>query len=200
MSDTYYTIEGAYWAELPKVKGSRFIGEAFAVETTEAVETYLAQIRKREYNATHWCWAYRIGGEGEKMRFNDDGEPSGTAGQPILRQIEGRKLTNILVVVTRYYGGTKLGTGGLIRAYGDAAAYVLDTVDVLTRIKRQTVSLRFAYFDTSAAMHTLQRFDALMLHTDYGDDTTLHVAVRQSQVADLEKAFVEALHGRGKVI
>ena len=124
MEDTYLTLREGAEAQI-KVKGSRFLAEAVPVADEAVAEAALATIRKREYNATHHCTAYRIGPAADLFRFNDDGEPSGTAGQPILRQIEGRELTNTLVVVTRYYGGTKLGTGGLIRAYGEAASLAL---------------------------------------------------------------------------
>ena len=130
MSDTYLTIGGYARAEI-KIKGSRFIAEAMPVARVEAAEKEIAAVCKREFNATHHCTAYRIGPNGDVFRYNDDGEPSGTAGIPILRQIDGRSLTDTLVVVTRYFGGTKLGTGGLIRAYGDAARQVLETASTL---------------------------------------------------------------------
>ena len=199
LNDTYQTIAAPVLAEIPKVKGSRFIGEAFPVQHTEDVEQRLTEIRKREYNATHWCWAYRMGANGEQTRFNDDGEPSGTAGQPILRQITGRQLTDVLVVITRYYGGTKLGTGGLIRAYGDAAALVLDEATIEEKICRVPVRLTFAYPDTSAAMHCIGKFDAPILSMDYSDETTLTVSVRLTQKAALCESFYEALSGRAQI-
>ena len=113
-----------------------------------------------EYNATHHCWAYRLGQQSDLFRYSDDGEPSGTAGQPILRQIDGRMLTNVMIVVTRYYGGTKLGTGGLARAYGEAAGLVLDACQIKEHIIRELLTIRFAYADTSPAMHTVDSFDA----------------------------------------
>src|SRR5690625_6678228 len=134
-----------------KIKDSRFIAESFGVEDVDHALSLIETIRRREHSATHHCWAYRI--DADTFRFNDDGEPSGTAGAPILRQIEGRELINTLVVVTRYYGGTKLGTGGLIRAYGDAAAEVLAISRIETRIRRETFDLEFDCADTSAALH-----------------------------------------------
>src|SRR5690606_11612852 len=123
--DTYRVVAGTARAEL-REKGSRFIAEVFPVETEEEAAAAIEAVRRREHAATHHCTAYRLGPEGELFRASDDGEPSGTAGLPILRQIEARGLTNTLVVVTRYFGGTKLGRGGLIRAYGEAAARALD--------------------------------------------------------------------------
>jgi uncharacterized YigZ family protein len=202
MQDFYRTVEEYLILETPKVKGSRFIAEVLPAESPEEAEAKLAVIRKREYNATHHCWAWRIGadlGTKPQMRYSDDGEPSGTAGAPMFRHIEGRDLTNILVVVTRYYGGTKLGTGGLIRAYGDAAAMALDACEVVEKIHRVQARLTFAYNDTSAAMHCIQKFDAPITATEYGNDTTLVLAVRASQITALQETFVEALGGRGKM-
>ncbi len=196
MDDTYRTIAARAQAEI-KVKGSRFIAEAFPVASAEAAEARIAEVRKREYNATHHCTAYRVGADGHVFRFNDDGEPSGTAGAPILRQIDSRALTNTLVVVTRYYGGTKLGTGGLVRAYGEAASEVLDRCAVVTRILRTDVRLRFGYDDTSPAMHTIQQFDAEIRATHYTEETEIVVGVRKSETAAFVAAFVDALSGRG---
>ena len=198
MDDTYLTIERNGRAEIT-IKHSRFIGEALPVESEEAAKTEIELIRKREYNATHYCSAHRIGPDGETFRYSDDGEPSGTAGPPIFRQIEGRDLTNTLVVVTRYYGGTNLGTGGFIRAYGEAASKALDDASVVERILRERVSLRFNYDDTSPAMHTINQFDAPILETNYSETTEIIVAVRRSQTDALAAAFTAALSGRGTV-
>lgn len=199
MTDSYRTLARPASAEPPKTKGSRFIGEAFPVATEEEATARLEAVRKREHAATHWCWAYRLGVEGDAFRYSDDGEPSGSAGAPILRQIEARDLTHTLVVVTRYYGGTKLGTGGLVRAYGEAAALALDAAPVAERIVRTELRLRFAYDDTSPAMHTVSRFDAEIAEQHYTEDTELVVRVRRSEADALRAAFVEALGGRGTV-
>ncbi len=196
--DTYRTVVGTAREEL-KIKGSRFIGEAFCVTSSDEAERQIQQVRKREYNATHHCPAYRIGPTGATVRYSDDGEPNGTAGLPIIRHIEGRDLTNTLVVVTRYYGGTKLGTGGLIRAYGDTARLVLDAIPIETHILRSRLHIRFAYADTSPAMHVISQYDARIERTDYGNDTAIMLAVRRSEAAAFQAAFVQALHGRGYV-
>ncbi|MEM8559950.1 MAG: YigZ family protein [Bacteroidota bacterium] len=199
--DAYTSIAAPESVEPTKVKGSRFIGEAFPVESVEEAEAHVARIKKREYTATHVCSAYRIDPEGSVWRANDDGEPNGSAGQPILRQIEGRGLTNVLVTVTRYYGGAKLGVGGLVRAYGDAASAVLDACTPVEHILRVSVTVRFAYPDTSPAMHTVGRFDAEIADTTYtAEGTALHLRVRRSDVEPLVAAFTEALSGRGDVV
>ena len=198
-SDTFRTLIRPALAEPPKTKGSRFIGEASPAATEAEAEVHLAAVRKREHAATHWCWAWRLGLEGDAFRYSDDGEPNGSAGAPILRQIDARELTNTVVVVTRYYGGTKLGTGGLVRAYGEAASEVLDAARIVERVIRVPVRLRFAYDDTSPAMHTVSRFDAEVAEQHYSNDTELVVRVRRSEVAALQAAFVDALGGRGTV-
>lgn len=196
MSDTYLQIVATQITEI-KVKGSRFIGEALLVYDEAEASSALQAVRKRAYTATHHCSAYRLGQDGGLQRYSDDGEPNGTAGQPILRQIDGRSLTNLLVVVTRYYGGTKLGTGGLSRAYGDAAGAVLDLCEIKQHIIREHVKIKFAYADTSPAMHTIDSFDVKIESSNYGDDTELIVAVRKSDVAGFLAQFKESLGGRG---
>ncbi|MEX0599035.1 MAG: YigZ family protein, partial [Rhodothermales bacterium] len=132
-TDAYKSIRGPAAAEM-KVRGSRFIGEAIPVRDEEEAALRIDEVKRREHAATHHCTAYRLGPEGDVFRYNDDGEPGGTAGPPILRQIESRDLTDILVVVTRYFGGTQLGTGGLARAYGEAAEQALEAADVVTHV------------------------------------------------------------------
>lgn len=196
--DTYLTVVRASTAEI-KEKASRFIAEAFPVSTAGEAEEQIAAVRKREYSATHVCSAWRVGPEAQEFRFNDDGEPSGSAGAPILRHIEGRDLTNILVTVTRYYGGTKLGTGGLIRAYGGAADEALEAAGLRRVVRREPVTLSFDYDDTSPAMHVISTFDATIGDTRYDERTHITVHVRLSEASGLRDAFVEALGGRGEM-
>lgn len=197
MSDTVLMIAGHRQVEL-RVKGSRFLAEAFAAADEAEAEAHIAAVRRREYAATHHCTAYRVGIEETLARYDDDGEPAGTAGPPILRQIDGRGLTGTLVVVTRYFGGTKLGTGGLIRAYGDAAAEVLDACEVVEHVIRTPLRIRFSYDDTSPAMRTISQFDAEITESRYGAGTELAVAVRRSQVDTFLAAFIDNLGGRGE--
>lgn len=179
------------------IKKSRFIGYGKPVTSEDEAIAFIESIRKKHWDATHNCYAYVIGERDEIQKSSDDGEPSGTAGPPILRHIEGRDLTNLIVVVTRYYGGTKLGTGGLIRAYGDTAAAALDDAPVVTRIIREPVSLVFGYEDTSPAMHTIGHFDAEIVETNYTEVTEIIVSVRKSETRALVDAFTNALGGRG---
>ncbi len=195
--DTYRVVAGTARAEL-REKGSRFIAEVFPVETEEEAVAAIEAVRRREHAATHHCTAYRLGPEGELFRVNDDGEPSGTAGLPILRQIDARGLTNTLVVVTRYFGGTKLGRGGLSRAYSEAAARALDQAPVTECIVTVPFRLRFAYADTAPVMRLIERTGARIRATRYDAETELLVEVPRSQAAAFAEAFVEMLAGRGQ--
>ncbi len=197
--DQYLEIESHASTEI-KVGGSRFIGEAHPVRSEVGTQEILSGVRRREYNATHHCWAYRLGEDRSTFRSNDDGEPSGTAGQPMLRQIDACGLTNVLVVVIRYYGGTKLGKGGLARAYGEAAERVLGACRIRERTIRDCLRIKFAYPDTSAAMHTIQQFDAVIEGSQYHDDTELELAIKRSQVDAFKHLFIENLSGRGQLI
>ena len=181
-----------------KVTGSRFLAETIPVVNEDQVETQVERIRRREFNATHHCTAYRLGIDADIFRFNDDGEPSGTAGRPILRQIESRELTNTLVVVTRYFGGTKLGTGGLMRAYGDAASGVLEKAGFSVKVISEHLLVSFDYDDTSPAMHVIDRFDAEVVDSSYTETIELKIAVPRSRALTFEAAFVDALGGRGQ--
>lgn len=198
MADTFHTLDASARAEV-KEDGSRFLADALPVSDRPDAEDRIDDVRKREHKATHHCWAYRIGTEGDDFRY-DDGEPSGTAGQPILRQIDARDLTNALVVVTRYFGGTKLGTGGLARAYGAVASDALDRAPIVERVVRTPVRLRFAYDDTSPAEQVLQRFDVEVQASDYTDVTALTVGVRRSEVEAFVEAFTNALSDRGEIV
>lgn len=199
MSDTYRTLQISGRAE-HTVEGSRFLGEAVPAADRAAAEEMISAVRSREHKATHHCYAYRVGVAGDMFRYDDDGEPSGTAGQPILRQIDAHDLTNTLVVVTRYFGGTELGTGGLARAYGNAAAAALEQAERTERVVRTPVRIRFEYDDTSPAERVLREFDADVQDSEYTDVTILTVGVRESQVDPFVKAFRNALSDRGDVL
>lgn len=194
--DVYRSVARRAVREI-KVKGSRFLAEAMQVSDDADAERQIDLIRRRNHAATHHCTAYRTGAKGDLLRFNDDGEPGGTAGQPILRQIEGRGLTNTLVIVTRYFGGTKLGTGGLIRAYSEAASEVLDAAGITEHVISERLSVSFEYDDTSPAMHVINRFNAEVINSNYSERTVLTVAVPRSRVAGFRQAFVDILGGRG---
>jgi len=195
--DRYDIAAGHCQVEIPKIKGSRFIGEVYPVASVEDAEARLSAVRKAFHDATHHCYAYRLGVEGDVFRSSDDGEPSGSAGAPILRQLESSGLSDTLVVVVRYYGGTKLGTGGLVRAYGAAAEAVLNVAERKVRQLFREVSLRFGYDDTAPVMRLVDRYEARIVSSRYGTDTVLKLAVPQSSVDKLLADFIEDLGGRG---
>jgi uncharacterized YigZ family protein len=199
MADTYRTLERPARVEL-RVRNSRFIAEAMPATSPSAAAAHIERIREQKYRADHHCMAYRVGPAGQTFRYDDDGEPSGTAGPPILRQIDAHDLTNTLVVVTRYFGGTKLGTGGLVRAYGDAAAAVLGAARIVEHVERESIRLQFAYDDTNPAQHVLRQFDTEVLDETYSDVTELRVGVRRSVADQFVEAFTNALGGRGEVV
>ena len=198
-SDRYETLAAPHSAEIPKIKGSRFIGDAFPVESPEAADERIGEVRKRYHAASHHCFAYRLGPEGVIFRSSDDGEPSGSAGAPILRQIESSGLSDVLVVVTRYFGGTKLGTGGLVRAYGDAADFVLNAAKRQTRQLYTAFELVFAYNDTAPVMRLIDRFGARVVTSRYAEGTTLRVEVPTSRADAFAEAFVDDLGARGEI-
>lgn len=137
--DVYKTIELPYEGEIYKDRGSKFIGYAFPISREEDIKEYIKELKKQHHKARHWCYAWKLGVENAKYRVNDDGEPSNSAGQPIYGQILSFDITNVLLVVVRYFGGTKLGVGGLINAYKNAAKLVLES----SEIKEKTVDVFF---------------------------------------------------------
>jgi len=194
MSDQYTTIAAPARAEL-KVLGSRFIASAHPLSTREEVEQVLAAVRKELFDATHHCFAYRLGADGADFRTVDGGEPSGSAGKPILAAIDRGGFTDILVVVTRYFGGTKLGVGGLARAYGEAAAGALDSAT--PKVCYATVRLRatFPHDMVGAVMHAVGRLGAKIEGTEYDGEVHLLVSVRASRADDLEMSLLEGTRG-----
>ena len=156
--DTYLTISSVSEA-LYKDKGSKFYAFAYPVQTVEQIKEILAEKRKEYYDARHVCYAYMLGYERNVFRANDDGEPSGTAGRPILGQINSSNLTDILIIVVRYFGGTLLGTSGLIQAYKTSAAEAIAAATIEERIVEKTFISKFGYQDLNAVMRIMKDFD-----------------------------------------
>ena len=182
--------------EPPKVKGSRFIASLAPVATAAAAMAFVEARREEFRDATHNCFAWRLGLGRDAMRFSDDGEPSGTAGRPILQEVDGRQLTDVAVVVTRYYGGTKLGTGGLIRAYGGAAAAALELAEVVEQPVVETMRLHFSYDASGAVQGVLSAFGLDPANSDYGAEVRLEVAVPVEDTERLRIALRDATRGR----
>jgi uncharacterized YigZ family protein len=194
--DFYLTIAKPLRASELKVVGSRFIADLYPVSTKEEIESYLERIRKEFYDASHHCYAFRLGANGELIRAADDGEPSGTAGKPILMVIEGAKLTNVLCVVTRYFGGTKLGTGGLARAYADAAKLAVEDAEIRTVYHMKELRLTYAFDDMSGVERMLAKYGAHKLESEYSDDVKMRIAIRELLVKEFSKDLVDVFSGR----
>lgn len=194
-SDSYSTASGTSEVEL-KEKASRFIGRVYPINSKESAEKILSQLRKVEYSATHHCFAWTTR---DSFRYSDDGEPNGSAGKPIYDQLCGIGLVNTLVVVTRYYGGTKLGVGGLVRAYGAAAKSAL--------VKAGSKEcFDFARFRLQVEMSLYQPLVKLVTkleaHIDesvFTDVAALEISVRESRVSRFKSEFIELTRGKGKL-
>ncbi|MFQ3215168.1 MAG: putative YigZ family protein [Marivirga sp.] len=186
MKDYFFTVADSQ-ESLYKEKGSKFIGICFPVSSEEDVKSCQEALRKRFYDARHHCYAYIIGAAGDQYRANDDGEPNHSAGDPILGQIRSKELTNTLVVVVRYFGGTKLGVSGLINAYKTAAAEALDQSKIVKEIVKSKYLLQYGYEITNEVMRLISDFNLEIFHQDFQADCKAEIGVR----LNLEGAFKE---------
>lgn len=179
MKDTYLTIESQSEG-LFKDKGSKFIAFAFPVNNEDEIKQNLENIRKKYYDARHHCYAYRLGLEGNIYRTNDDGEPSNTAGKPIYGQILSHNLTNILIIVIRYFGGILLGTGGLINAYKTAAAEALSNAKIIEKTEDKSIKIIFDYTITNDVMKIISDENAKQISSTYNEKCELVISVRRN--------------------
>lgn len=191
MAAEYLTISETGKGEYEEKK-SRFLGEAVHVETEEEAAAYVAGIRRQYYDARHHCYAWVMGEGSERKKSADDGEPSGTAGQPILKVIEGSGCTNVLVIVTRYFGGTLLGTGGLVRAYTQAARAALENARTVRMCLCRILAVTVEYGALDKLLYELSRDGIEMGETEYGAKVTLHLTVEEAR-ADALQAKISAL-------
>jgi uncharacterized YigZ family protein len=186
--DTYKTIlhpsEGVY-----KDKGSKFIALVFPVKKEEEIKTHLAETRKKFFDARHHCYAWALGPARDAYRTNDDGEPSGTAGKPIYGQILSHELTDILIIVVRYFGGVKLGVRGLIDAYKSAAADALSNNEIIIKLIMETYEVEFEYPLMNVVMKLLKDQEAELLHHDHQLNCKIRFALRRNNSQRLLKSF-----------
>lgn len=183
-----------------KEKNSRFISQCFPVATKEEAEETVKKLWKIHYDCTHICFAYILGnGEIETFRYSDDGEPTGTAGLPIYNEILRKELFNVLVTSVRYYGGIKLGTGGLTRTYGASARAALDTAKVETVIIKKEVSVEIPFDFTGIAMSYIGRFDGLEIKSTTYTETGSSITVR-IPIASVEKFIADLVEKSGNRI
>ena len=186
MEDSYKTIKEkivseGYYTE----KRSKFLAFAHHVETVDEVKEIIKQYRKKYYDARHCCYAYVIGAEGETFRANDDGEPSSTAGKPILGQINSHDLTNILIVVIRYFGGVKLGTSGLIVAYRTAAADAIEKCEIETRQVEEIIRYQFTYPMMNDVMRIVKEMSPKILEQNFDNTCEIVLSIRKSEAENL---------------
>ena len=192
MTDEYKTISGTsegYYTE----KRSKFLAFAHHVETTDEVKDIVAGYRKKYYDARHVCYAYMLGAERKEFRANDDGEPSSTAGKPILGQINSNELTNILIVVVRYYGGVNLGTSGLIVAYREAAADALTHATIETRQVEEIVKYSFAYPQMNDVMRIVKDMNPRIISQTFENTCEIVLSIRKSEAEQLRSRLAKLL-------
>ena len=192
--DSYRSI-AAPSEGLFKDNGSRFIALAYPVETEAQVKEIVALLRKEYHDARHHCYAYRLGYKADVFRSSDDGVPSGSAGRPILGQIDSAGLSDVLVVVVRYFGGIKLGIPGLIRAYKTSTADALGNATVVTKVATQGFRVEFGYLSMNSVMKALKELDLQPRSQDFGESCSLEVAVRLSSL----QIFKEKLQNIAKL-
>ena len=193
MSDTYKTIitptEGIY-----KEKGSKFLSFAIPVSSADEVKEIVKNYRKEYYDSRHVCYAYMLGADRKEFRANDDGEPSGTAGRPILGQINSRELTNILVIVVRYFGGILLGIGGLVVAYKEATTDALDQAQVIEKTIDETIAILFDYVLMNEVMRIIKDTNTKILNQSFEEQCAMQLSIRK-QDADLLSSKLAKIYG-----
>jgi uncharacterized YigZ family protein len=192
---TYLSISNSSEA-IYKEKSSRFIALAFPVSDEKDIKELLKKIKNKYHDANHFCYAYRLGYDGKIMHTGDGGEPSGTAGKPILGQLLSKNLTNILIVVIRYFGGIKLGINGLINAYRQSTAEVLNKSVIVEKFIEETYTISFKAENINNVMKLLKDFDAEIIENKYTDRCSIKFSIRMSQKEKLI-SMLSALNSRG---
>lgn len=191
--DSYLTIAAPAEAQYTE-KRSRFLAFAFPVTSEEDALSHVAELRRKYFDARHVCWAYKLGAKGERTRSNDDGEPSGTAGKPILGQITSLGLTQVFVAVVRYFGGVKLGTSGLIVAYREAAREALEAAEQKEKILYEELTITFGYPLLGDVMRMVKEAGAAIRMQDFAESCRLTVSLRGTDAAILRQRL-SAIYG-----
>jgi uncharacterized YigZ family protein len=189
MEDTYLTIEKPTKPILFKNKNSKFYSYAFPVLNEEMVKQNIDCLKTAHKKANHWCYAYKLGVENIQYRINDDGEPNNSAGMPIYGQIQSFNLTNVLVVVVRYFGGVKLGASGLINAYKSAAQLALAGALIIKKTINQRYGLNFEYKNINTVMRIMKEFELNILKQDFNQQCYLEFEVRKRDSEKVESVF-----------
>ena len=179
IKDTYNTIDAAVENILFKEKNSKFIGYAFPITSENEVKTHIENLKAAHFSARHWCYAYQIGTETVKFRANDDGEPSNSAGMPIYGQIQSFEITNVLVVVVRYFGGVKLGVGGLISAYKTTAQFTLEAADIIEKTIDKHFKITFEYKNMNKVMRIIKEKNLDIVNQKMEMNCEIEIATRK---------------------
>ncbi len=195
---SFTTISSRVRTEL-KVRNSRFIGTAVPIGSKEEANEEIARVQKEFWDASHNCYAWRLAPDGMAYRFSDDGEPSGSAGKPILFVLQQRSLLNTLVIVTRYFGGTKLGVGGLVRAYGDTASAVLDAAETAERFPSDVIRIFTPYEDMRAVRALVERY-ALRFEEEFHDAVRYTMTIRSDRLEEFTTVLTETSQGRAGLV
>ena len=195
MVEQYRTVYQGGGGEFTEKK-SRFLGQAAHVETEEEAQAFIERLKKQYWDASHNCWAYVLGTRGEMMRCSDDGEPQGTAGRPMLDVLTGRQMCNTVVVVTRYFGGTLLGTGGLVRAYSRGAQCALDASVLVDKYLARKLKMTVEYTELGKVQYLLAQEGIQTLDTEYGANVWIAAPVPVGQTEALKKKLTEGTNGR----
>ena len=189
VKDTYKTIVSASEEVLFKDRNSKFFGYAFPVSTEEEIKEHLEQLKKKHHSARHWCYAWQLGKEELQYRANDDGEPSNSAGMPIYGQIQSFELTNILIVVVRYFGGVKLGVGGLINAYRTAAQMALEAAEIEERTIDIEYEISFGYPEMNKVMRIIKENNLEVVNQKLELDCKIYILVRKGEAEAVFEKF-----------
>ncbi len=187
--DEFLTITDTPAEGFYSEKRSKFLAFAFHVTSEEEVKQYVAEFRKKYYDARHVCWAYMLGADRTDFRANDDGEPSSTAGKPILGQINKNELTDILIIVVRYYGGVNLGTSGLIVAYRTAAAEAIANAEIVSQFVEEEVVFDFPYIMMNDVMKIIKDMSPRIISQTYDNTCEMKLSIRKSEAPILKAKF-----------
>jgi len=187
----YKTISDPVENTLLKEKGSKFIGFAFPIYNENELKKALEKVRSEHPKATHHCYAFRMGLQGENYRANDDGEPSGSAGLPIYNQLLAHEITNVLVISVRYYGGTKLGVSGLIKAYKESAKLTLEEAHIITKELETDIEIQFNFNQQNLIFTLLSKFDAKVLNFDANENCIVTASLKLTQKENISEKLSE---------
>ena len=191
MVDEYKTIDNKIGEGYYTEKRSKFLAFAHHISSIDEAKQIITEYRKKYYDARHVCYAYMLGAERADFRANDDGEPSSTAGKPILGQINSNELTDILVCVVRYYGGVNLGTGGLIVAYRNAAAEAINNCNIVVKQVEEQVTYNFSYPQMNGVMHIVKELGPRIISQSFDNTCSITLSIRKSEAEKLKKKLAD---------